>query len=110
MFRPSDFIRTSRAFERFHPLLGSAPLADRLRASPMSKAEADARAYATWRAIDTETDTPSRETLAKARRLADVARDLGRAREGKARLTSLFGVIRYLAAVFTRLGGPEYAR
>jgi hypothetical protein len=109
--RPTEPVRSSRGLERFHPLLGSAPLADRLRASPMSDAEARARAFATWRALDAETDTPDRETLAKARRLADVARDLARARAGKARLTSALGVVRYLMAVITRAWGTaEYAR
>jgi hypothetical protein len=101
----SDSLRGSRAFERLHPILGAAPLADRLRASPMSDAEARARAFATWRALDAETDTPDRETLAKARRLADVARDLHRARTAKARLTSALGVVRYLMAVITRAWG-----
>jgi hypothetical protein len=78
----------------------------------MSDAEARARAFATWRALDAETDTPSRETLAKARRLADVARDLGRARDAKARLTSALGIVRYLMAVITRAWGmsAEMAR
>jgi hypothetical protein len=112
MSSPLDSVRSSRAFERLHPLLGSAPLADRLRASPMSDAEARARAFATWRALDAETDTPDRETLAKARRLADVARDLHRAHTAKARLTSALGVVRYLMAVITRAWGmsAEMAR
>jgi hypothetical protein len=105
MESPTGSFRGSRAFERLHPLLGSTPVADRLRPSPMSDAEARARAFATWRALDAETDTPDRETLAKARRLADVARDLHRARTAKARLTSALGVVRYLMAVITRAWG-----
>jgi hypothetical protein len=110
--RPLDSFRGSRLFERHHPLLGSAPLADRLRPAPMSPEEARTRAHATWRAIDAETDTPDRETLAKARRLADVARDLHRARTAKARLTSALGIVRYLMAVITRAWGmsAEMAR
>jgi hypothetical protein len=103
--RPLDSFRGSRLFERYHPLLGSAPVADRLRPSPMSPEESRARAFATWRALDAETDTPDRETLAKARRLADVARDLHRARTAKARLTSALGIVRYLMAVITRAWG-----
>lgn len=91
-------------------MLGDAPVADRLRTSPMTDAESRARAVATWRTIDAETDTPERETLAKARRLADVARDLHRAHSAKARLKSALGVVRYLVAVIHRSWGPEYAR
>ena len=101
---------TSRSFERYHPLLGSPPLADRLRPAPMSPEEYRTRAHATWRAIDAETDTHERETLAKARRLADVARDLQRARAGKARAKAALGVVRYLMAVITRSWGVEFAR
>ena len=110
MSYPSDFFRRNHAFERFHPLLGDVPVADRLRASPMSEAEYRTRAHATWRAIDAETDTHERETLAKARRLADVARDLQRARAGKARAKAALGVVRYLMAVITRSWGVEFAR
>ena len=87
-------------------------MADRLRTEPMTEAESRSRAYAVWRAIDTETVTRTepRETLARARRLADVARDLGRAHNGRASFRSLLSVIRYLAAYLTRLDGPEYAR
>jgi hypothetical protein len=103
MKTPTGSFRGSRSLESRHPLLGAAPLADRLRSVPMSKAEADARAYATWRAIDAETD--ARDTIAKARRLADVARDIERARSAKARVSSVFSVLRYLAAVITRSWG-----
>lgn len=105
MTRGSMFLRGLHSLDRFHPILGTAPVADRLRSTPMTDAESRARAFATWRALDAETDTPERETLAKARRLADVARDLHRARAGKARLTSALAVVRYLMAVITRSWG-----
>jgi hypothetical protein len=96
---------TSRACERWHPLLGDAPVADRVRREPMTRVELDTRALATWRPIDIETDVPPRETLAKARRLADVGRDLQAAHSARARLRSAVAVIRYLMAVLHRSYG-----
>jgi hypothetical protein len=96
---------TSRACERWHPLLGDAPVADRVRREPMTRVELDTRALATWRPIDIETDVPPRETLAKARRLADVGRDLQRAHGLRAQLKSALGVVRYLLTVIARSYG-----
>jgi hypothetical protein len=96
---------TSRACERWHPLLGDAPVADRVRRTPMTEEERRTRALATWRTIDAETDTPERETRAKASRLAYVARDLQAAHSARARLRSAVAVIRYLMAVLHRSYG-----
>ena len=102
---PSAYYRFNRAMERFHPLLSHAPVADRVRGTTMDSKERYTRALATWRAIDAEIDAPRQETMAKARRLADVAKDLERAHNAKARLSSLFAVLRFLAATLTRLDG-----
>jgi hypothetical protein len=72
----------------------------------MTDAERRTRAEAVWRSIDSETDTPERETRAKATRLAYVARDLEAARGAKAQMRSAFRVIRYLLAVLHRSYGP----
>ena len=104
---------TSRGLDRYHPLLGdrperAIPVADWVRAHariPMSADERVRRAAAVWRSIDAETDTPERETRAKATRLAYVARDLEAARSAKAQLRSVVSVVRYLLAVIARSWG-----
>jgi hypothetical protein len=103
---------TSRAFERLHPLLGSAPVADRLHPGPMSPEERHARATAVWHAIDAKNGTSERETREKAWRLAAVGRDLAATSGRKACLTLVMSALRYLAAVITRAWGmsAEMAR
>ena len=107
----------SRGLDRFHPALGSRPegaipVADWVRAHariPMSADERLRRALATWRRIDTETDTPEMETRKKASRLAYVASDLQQARSAKAQLRSVFHVVRFLMAVIARSYGLRFA-
>ena len=101
---------TSRGLDRYHPILGAypdkaIPAADWVRDAPMSAEERRRRAMATWRRIDTETDTPEMETRKKASRLAYVASDLQQARGAKAQVRSLLLVVRYLLAVIHRSWG-----
>ena len=104
-----------RFFEERHPLFQrrTVPVADRVRDDgPMSSAEMRRRAEAVWRTIDAETVAPTREsrTQAKATRLSYVARDLQQALAEKARVVTVWEVVRFLLAVMHRSRSLGYAR